>query len=171
MAANGFGKDPANPVPKPLNRQLGISEVAYAGAEVFRCPADTGSFIGKPTHFDFHGTSYMTNFMLIGQDQFWWAPGDPCTGLYQQVNGLLKKLTRGRISEESKLILMRDFGWMLAWNRWDPRAIEWHAARCSHNIAFMDGHARFVRIRKGIHVTEDYSIIPFERLLSAAEDC
>ena len=172
--ADEFGKDPANPVPKPLNPHLGIPEVVREGAEVFHCPSDIGSFVGKPTNFDHHGTSYITNFMLIGQDQFMFNPGDPCAGLYQQVNGLMRNLTRGRISEESKLILMGDFGWQITWNRletWESRRVEWHIKRCSHNIAFMDGHASFLRIRKGVHVTDDYSVIPFGTLYYDAEDC
>lgn len=169
-----FGADAGSPVSKLLNSQLGMPEVIREGAEVFACPADEGSRTIRPTHFEFYGTSYATNFLLIGQNQFWYPPFDPCAELYAEINRRLPRLKRGRISGEARLLLVGDFGWRITWNRWetDPkRKTEWHDVPNSHNLAFMDGHVSFVRIRKGLHVTPDYTIIPFETLLKMAEQC
>lgn len=169
-----FGADPNRPVRKPLNSHLGLPEVTRESAEAFLCPADQGSSQARPTLFEYYGTSYRTNFMLIGQNQFPIPPGDPCADVFVEVNKRLRELKRSRIRGESQLILVGDFGWRITWNRWetDPnRRIEWHGIPNSHNLAFMDGHVSFLRIRKGLHKTSDYTLIPFLDLARMAEDC
>ena len=37
-----------------------------------------------------------------------------------------------------------------------------------YNLAFMDGHTAFVKIRKAYYVTEDYSVVPFKDLYGLA---
>ena len=174
MGLVDYGADPNQPVPKPLNPFLNYDTVAYTEADVFRCPADDGSVIAMPTHFAYFGTSYATNQMLIGYPQFWYPPFDPCRDVFKQVNARLPGLTRSQVSEESRLLLLGDFGWQITWNRQDTdpkRRIAWHGEYNMHSIAFMDGHAKYTRIRKGLHVTEEYTIIPFADLFSAAVAC
>jgi prepilin-type processing-associated H-X9-DG protein len=169
-----YGSDPNQPVRRVLNPHLGLPEVVYEGAEVFQCPADTGSKTVRPTLFEQYGNSYGTNFMLIGQAQFTYPPFVTCAELFAEVNERMRKLKRDRIGGESRLILVGDFGWRTTWRSWDTdptRRIEWHRVPRSHNLAFLDGHASFVRVRKGLHVTPEYTIIPFESLWPMAEQC
>jgi hypothetical protein len=35
-------------------------------------------------------------------------------------------------------------------------------------MAFLDGHAKLVNIRKGYYVTDEYSVVPFEELFAMA---
>lgn len=170
--ATVFGSDPSAPVARPLNPLLGLDEVVREGGEIFRCPSDKGSLSATPSCFDYYGTSYMTNLMLIGQNQLPVNPNDPCKSVLRAVNKKLKRLTRSKLSTDSaRLVLMGDFGWASTWNRYDRNRIEWHDREGSHNLAFFDGHVEFVRVRKGLHVTEKYAIIPFSELLSDAAAC
>jgi hypothetical protein len=40
-----------------------------------------------------------------------------------------------------------------------------------HTVAFLNGHVSFVHVRKGLHVTADYTMIPFADLRPEACDC
>ncbi|HKQ50426.1 MAG TPA: type II secretion system protein [Phycisphaerae bacterium] len=160
-------------VPKPLNRHLGFEAVQPSGAEVFRCPADTGSRTAKPTAFTYYGTSYMANPFVIGQDQYPELPlADPCYSLVMKVNKRLKNLTRPKASTDSaRLILFGDLGWYAAWWRYTSERIEWHGSPYSHNLAFLDGHADFVRIRKNLFVSDEFALLPFADLADDAVAC
>jgi prepilin-type N-terminal cleavage/methylation domain-containing protein/prepilin-type processing-associated H-X9-DG protein len=155
---------------RPLNRFLGLSKSAGGGAEVFRCPTDKGNNRAdppvRPTYFDYYGTSYITNLVLVGPSSL--------AGLFSRTDSsysiLASKafsqrrdgLNRSRITEnESKLILMGDYGWWYTLQVASTERIEWHARPYTHNIAFLDGHVDFVRIRKGLHLTPSYTEIPF----------
>lgn len=167
-----YGADPATPVARPLNPHLGLPEIVSEGAEVFRCPSDNGSRTAAPTCFAYYGTSYLTNLMLIGQDQLPINPADPCKSVLQKINRRLKGLTRSKVSTNpAQIILVGDFGWVSAWNRYDPNKVEWHDKSKFHNLAYLDGHADFVRIRKGLHVTDEYAVVPFADLASLAAGC
>jgi prepilin-type N-terminal cleavage/methylation domain-containing protein len=158
--------------PKPLNRQMGIPAIVDNGAEVFLCPKDTGSNIVRPSSFEFHGTSYDTNPFLIGQNQtnFWRNRRDPSRAVLKKVNDRLPDLILSRVTtNDSELILVGDYGWMHHWNFDSSQRIEWHKRLCHYNLAFLDGHAAFTKIKKGVHVTADYKIIPFLDLLNEAE--
>jgi prepilin-type processing-associated H-X9-DG protein len=114
--------------------------------------------------------------MLIGQDQM--LPGnDKFTPLHLEVNKRLKNLTLSRVVHHSRLLLIGDYGW---YNQ--IKAIphpphpnvdikeqsEWHGRADCHNMAFLDGHVKFLEIRKGFYVVDEYSIVPFEELLGMA---
>ena len=45
---------------------------------------------------------------------------------------------------------------------------EWHGKTDCHSMAFLDGHAEFVNIRKGYYVTPKYCVLPFENLCELA---
>jgi prepilin-type N-terminal cleavage/methylation domain-containing protein len=110
--SNSFGKNPNAPVPKPLNKYLKLSQVTRIGAEVFSCPADTGTRFIRPSAFGYYGTSYYPNHLLIGQNQVSPPFGDPCqstASLWTKVNSKIKTLTRSGVKDTSKVILIGDY--------------------------------------------------------------
>jgi prepilin-type N-terminal cleavage/methylation domain-containing protein len=152
------------PMPKPLNKYLKLAPVLgtqFGG--VFRCPADTGGGEAAPTHFNYYGTSYMTNLMLIAQDELNVDYDDPVSPVLDEVNPRLRNLNISRVTtSHSALLLMADAGW---WNSayfalWTPK-FAWHGRAASHNAAFLDGHAELTRFRKGLYSTQLYQLIPF----------
>jgi prepilin-type N-terminal cleavage/methylation domain-containing protein/prepilin-type processing-associated H-X9-DG protein len=174
------------PVSKPLNKYMSVPLITYGGAEAFHCPADPGGDAGslgstsrsgpgevavRACYFDYYGTSYRTNRILIGPLDLPTSPLEPCQGLMAEINRRLPSLTRSQIKNESKLLLMGDAGWDQAWNVATIGSVEWHGRPRTHNIAFMDGHVQFLEIPKGQHVTRDYTVIPFSDLLDAAGTC
>ncbi len=175
-AQGGYGGNPnANPptapIPKILNPYLGLDPVIYDDAEVFRCPADKGGGIAPEAYFLTFGNSYGTNPLLIGQNQIYTQSFGPCQPVMQQINEHLPKLNRSRISNESKLILMGDAGWVNTWHPGSSQKIEWHDQPRSHNLAFLDGHVNFLRLSKGLHITSFYTVMPFHNLIHATEAC
>ena len=157
-------------VAKPLNALLGQPAITGSDVGVCKCPSDTGNPANQPTCYDVYGTSYRTNLMLIGQDQLPINPSDPCKPVLQEVNKKLRGLTRDRVtSPHSKVPLIGDFGWLSTWNRYDSNSFDWHDKFRSHNICFLDGHVDFIKIDKGLHVTDSYCVIPFDTLASQAQ--
>jgi prepilin-type N-terminal cleavage/methylation domain-containing protein/prepilin-type processing-associated H-X9-DG protein len=172
---------PSYRVPKPLNRYLGLPAEAGtflpgAGrvreqheAEVFRCPADEGGDNIRPSHFEYYGTSYQTNVMLIGPDRMAVEQADPVMPVLRKVNKRLPGISTSKATTNpSLLILMGDYGWPNTWWYSSIKRFEWHDAPCSHNLAFLDGHVSFTRVRKGLHYTADYITIPFDDLAKEA---
>lgn len=165
------GTQPEN-WPKPLNRYLGLEPVLTQGGEIYHCPADRGAAIVQPTSFTYFGTSYATNQFLIGQNQRPVLPMDPCRDLIIAINKQLRKLTITRVTvNPANLVLIGDYGWWTSYAFNDLRHFEWHELVDTHGIAFLDGHARLVRFRKGLHVAPDYTVIPFEDLIGLAAQC
>lgn len=181
--------------PRILNRYLGIPAVAQGGGtvEVFSCPGDRGGWIATPervhaSHYDYWGTSYRSNRFVIGPvppETSWY---DPCQALIRTLRSRFDQLSLNvsTFSNESRLVLFGDYGftdWQSPNNGDDP--VEFHARsyRSSskipfdqmypsrQNVAFVDGHVSFVEIRKGIHVSAAYTVIPFRDMQqSFAED-
>lgn len=156
--------------PRPLNPFLDLPEMVDE-APVFHCPTDTGGPRVEPTHYDHYGTSYATNRWLIGQDQVEPPEADPCHDVLDKMNEHLRKLRRADVYQEGKLILAGDFGWTYEVNPLDDKKAEWHRKPCGFNIAFLDGHVDFVKMRKGLYVTSQYHVIPFEQLIPEAIAC
>jgi prepilin-type processing-associated H-X9-DG protein len=53
------------------------------------------------------------------------------------------------------------------------RASEWHDQEGSHNLAYLDGHAAFTRLRRGAGASSQYAIMPFAAVdseLQAVQD-
>jgi prepilin-type processing-associated H-X9-DG protein len=48
--------------------------------------------------------------------------------------------------------------------------MEWHGRRDSHNVAFLDGHVRFLSIQKGYYLADTYTVLPFKDLYAMARD-
>lgn len=176
-----YGSEPDSPVPKPLNRSLNMPLVVRTGADVFRCPFDTGGGGIKPTCFDNRGTSYLMNHLLVGPKSLQPRSSDPCKTVMEEMENSKNPPRRSRIENlkssdldnGSKLLLVGDYGWYNAWEYTVPydRHMDWHRKAMHHNLAFADGHVAFVRIRKGLHTTSQYTVMPFVDLQSKAGEC
>ncbi|MHC4500337.1 MAG: hypothetical protein ACYS21_14630, partial [Planctomycetota bacterium] len=155
--------------PRPLNKYVGLPEKPDSkdNAKVFRCPSDSGT-IGV-AYYDIVGTSYHTNMMLIGEAQIFPLPGDPGNTLTSRINRLLNGIDRSRVGNTAKLLLIGDYGFGYQWVPSPyPRGVTWHDRCCHYNVAFLDGHVDFIKVRKGLYVTEEYVILPFNRLYDLA---
>ena len=95
---------------------------------------------------------------------------DPVYPVLKEVNKRLKNLRRCQISNEPRLILFGDFGWFYNFHVASLLNVDWHHKACHHCVAFMDGHADFLKIRKGLYVTPDYVVMPFGDLLAETAD-
>ncbi|HOW73242.1 MAG TPA: type II secretion system protein [Phycisphaerae bacterium] len=162
--------DPYYQGPRPLNRYLKLDPVVKAGAEVFRCPADEGTPDIVPSFFGFLGTSYHMNRYLAGPTSFYVYNDDPCKPVMDQLKGQLLDLRRGpgMAGIESKLILMGDMGWIEALTYNEEKMLSFHRRLFWFNFAFLDGHAAYTLVRKGMHVTKDYTDIPSTSLAGEA---
>jgi prepilin-type N-terminal cleavage/methylation domain-containing protein len=170
--------------PRPLNKYFNLPVDLPEDfdikndARIFFCPGDTGGVPGYAAlekAYDFLGTSYQTNNMLIGPDQVLVLP-DEFQDLHIEVNKRLKNLTLNRVLNHSRLLLIGDYGWYnqikpLPHPRQDWKELaEWHGRVDCHNMAFLDSHVKFLNIRKGFYVTDEYSMVPFEELLGMARE-
>ena len=154
------------PIPKPFNQYLRLELVLNADqAGLYHCPSDTGSEEARPTNFAYYGTSYLTNLMLIGQDQLNVMSTDPVKTVLYKINRKLKKLNVSQVTtNHAELVLLGDAGWLSEWQFNSFDRIEWHDKPRTHSLVFLDGHAAYVRIHKGLHVASDYTVIPFRDL-------
>jgi prepilin-type N-terminal cleavage/methylation domain-containing protein/prepilin-type processing-associated H-X9-DG protein len=167
--------------PRYVNRSLGLDPRIRAGAEVFHCPNDNGySATGAKTTFEFCGTSYFTNDMLIGQNAASMPKSTmPCYATRQKINSgnMLKNLNRSRISNDSKLVLVGDASWALSYNPTynppDPQTNcpSWHNAPRFHNMGFLDGHVAFLEVRKGMYNTPSWTVLPLSELWTDFSAC
>lgn len=172
IGTSQFGANPKVPVSKPLNRYLGLPLVSRDKAEAFICPADIGTSEAQPSAHLYYGTSYKTNPMLIGQAAVKSRADDPCLNtVIKPVIERLAVVNRSQVSQESRVILMGDLGWDYMWDFANPEQVDWHQRKRFYNIAFLDGHVLFTRIRKGINVDSGYSVIPFKDLQAASIAC
>lgn len=159
---------------RPLNGYVSLPPDVNSpdGAELFRCPNDRGDILGRPPlqlAYDYFGNSYQTNVLLIGPDKVFVPPG-PLGTLHSKINSKLKRLKRSSVSKPSHLILVGDNGWVNEWLPSVPHRISWHYKSLHHNLAFLDGHVDFVRIRKGLYVADEYSVLPFKDLYGLASE-
>jgi prepilin-type processing-associated H-X9-DG protein len=168
------------PAPRPLNPYLALSLTGATEeeAEVFRCPADRGGVPGYAAHmkaYRYLGTSYQTNILLIGPNQVL-VLDDAFRAVHEEINKRLRGLRMPRTHNPSRLLLIGDYGWV---NQWKPlphpredlkELAEWHQSVDCHNLAFLDGHARFLNIEKGLYVGDEYTVLPFEELYSLARE-
>ncbi len=159
------GVDPAYQCPKPLNRHLGLPLFATSGGEVFSCPEDQ-EYVAfaeghPPGYFTAYGTSYFANPMLVGDTASRLGPIDPCYWLNTILDRVMPTLAVGQLSGESRLLLVGDGVWTSAWNSASKTPIrQWHRQPQRYNLAFVDGHVDFVKVRRGIHVSAGYTVMP-----------
>jgi len=127
--------------------------------------------------YNYLGTSYQTNIFLIGQDRCG-TFSQRTQALDEEISNRLRNLNRIRVSNPSRLLLIGDYGWInqwipesppLWWNDWKDLA-EGHGRVDCHNMAFLDSHVKFLNIRKGIYVADEYSMVPFDELFGMARE-
>lgn len=147
--------------PKPLNRHMNIPRVTD-DAPAFRCPVDTGSGRVRPSCYEYYGSSYLMNIMLVGPPSLQIAPDDPCKPVLSRASRRIEELRIEHVSDQSRLILVGDYGWYSAFHPLlGPEFhMEWHERAMRHNVGFMDGHVSFIHFRKGIFTDSDYTLIP-----------
>jgi prepilin-type N-terminal cleavage/methylation domain-containing protein/prepilin-type processing-associated H-X9-DG protein len=152
-----------------LNPYLGLPEIVDSedGAEVFRCPADTGKDdpFGMKYYGDI-GTSYQTNLLLIGQSQVSFVSTPELTAA---INKRLSGIRETDVARSSETILLGDANWVMQWDAILPEGTPWHVKRFFFNLAFADGHVDFIQITKGIHIGPDYRVIPWQEVFSLAK--
>lgn len=160
--ANGFMMPG---VRKPLNRYLSLPEIPDENTKgkVFKCPADDGSL--TLPFYDSVGTSYQTNILLIGADKAG-SLGD--ADLTDGVNARLPGVKLTSVAGAAKLVLIGDYTWGSQWMPAYQPGVAWHHKCCYYNVAFLDGHVEFLKIRKGLFVTEEYNVLPFKDLYELA---
>ncbi|MHC4636903.1 MAG: prepilin-type N-terminal cleavage/methylation domain-containing protein [Planctomycetota bacterium] len=157
-------------VARPLNKFVGLSpRIENEGdAKVFRCPSDRGGIFGIPAEelaYQYFGNSYQTNIVLIGPTKIGMAPPGPIADLFDAINKRIDTLNLNSITDDwSNVLLVGDNNWVQEWHPLMPPAKTWHNRPLCYNMAFLDGHANFVKIRKGLFVTDKYTIVPFTEL-------
>ncbi|MFN0135639.1 MAG: DUF1559 domain-containing protein [Phycisphaerae bacterium] len=178
-AGPAFGANPNFPLARVLNRYLGLEPIsgrfALPGigqnrtpdraAEIFRCPSDEGIEAEPTVLFESYGNSYRLN-QFICFDSLSWVSSHPYAAIINSMNTRGRDLIRSKVNfDPARLIHLGDGGWPDTWNplrTWDQAAISfWHRQRAMHNLAFLDGHVEYLRLKKGLLVDSDYSVIPF----------
>lgn len=155
---------------RPLNKYLSLPEIpdSEAEAKIYCCPSDKGGIAGMGLSFySFFGTSYQTNVFLIGPGYIRWMPTDE---LKDKINARLHNLTVSQVDNPSRLLLIGDFGWLNESLPNDRRLGDWHGKPYHHNLAFLDGHVEFLHIRRGLYVTDKYTVLPFSDLYGLARE-
>ena len=171
--------------PRVLNLYVygvGADSMTEQSAKVFCCPADRGGVPGLSPYvqvYHMHGTSYQTNLFLIGPP----TNNIPYSKYTQDLDNAiferLPNLTADRVSGPSRMLLMGDYGWVNQWDPMDPgedpdtelkELAEWHGRTDCHSVVFLDGHAKYMKIQKGIYVADEYCVLPFQELRGMAND-
>ena len=154
---------------RELNQYVGLDPNISTenGARLFRCPADTVGMPGMPdveSAYQYFGNSYQTNWLLIRGSQLAYVPTD-----YVVLRDAINKRLDGGISRmdvttnPALLLLVGDNNWIDEWLPipMSPHGQDWHGKPRYFNMAFLDCHVDFIRIRKGLFVTPEYSLLPF----------
>lgn len=159
-------------VPKPLNRYLGLP-MTTTRADALCCPGDIGFEWMKSIAYDYYGTSYRMNHMLVGQPTLFFNKNDVCALVLSGVSARITDLRDSQTDTPGRLLLVGDYAWYPTWSSayTAKQHADWHARKMHHNAAFMDGHADFIRFRKGMHTTSQYTVIPFRDQQLAAVAC
>lgn len=154
-------------IPRPINRYLNLPTLPKneTQARVFKCPSDNGS-IGFSAYKGL-GTSYTANVLLVGQDQFGFLKSQELT---DGINQKLPNLTLSEVNNPALLLLIGDYGWGEQWLPSHEHGPSWHGRHCHYNLAFLDEHIKYLHIRKGVFVSNEYTVLPFQDLYSLARE-
>lgn len=188
---------PAFMAERPLNRYVGQepligrfdpptvrreeNRLPDSGVEIFRCPSDRGGHeSNEMPYVSFFGTSYQANWMLVTSTVFDYPEPyfRPIRTSFHGRGSIW--VSRARVDvNHARMVLVGDGGW---WASWTPESImptgmsrqsEWHENEGGHNLGYLDGHAAFTQIRKGIGSMQNYTILPVaaaDAELQAAQD-
>ncbi len=107
--------------------------------------------------------------MLIGPTQIG-IPRDRHMQLHIEINKRLKNLNVSRVSKSSHLLLVGDNNWLTEWEYNKPHGTDADDKLRHYNMAFLDGHVGFIKIRKGLYVAQEYNVLPFEHLYKLARE-
>ena len=141
---------------RPLNPYVGMSLQDEKGIGVFQCPADRpildpngGDITYGNTTYDFYGNSYMMNFQLLYRS----SPKQKNLRLPVRLNEIE--------IPHSLLVLAADCQWYYTVND-SPWDANFHNYEDRMAVLFLDGHAAFLQLIRGVGATEDYSFFPFD---------
>ncbi len=84
--------------------------------------------------------------------------------LRDAINKRLDGISRMDVTTNPALLLLvGDNNWIDEWLPipTSPHGQDWHGKPFYFNMAFLDCHVELIRIRKGLFVTPEYSILPF----------
>lgn len=157
---------------RPLNKYLGLSEnlPSEENAHIFKCPSDRGNFSDSTQSiFNRRGTSYETNQFLIGEDRI---GSQPSSELTNQINQKLVNLKLSNVTNNHyEVLLLGDSGWFYQALPGMRYLGDWHGKQYFYNLAFLDCHVEFIRIRKGLYIVMPdenykyrYKLLPFREL-------
>jgi len=157
-------------VNRPLSPYLGLKPIEPSpdAAKVFKCPGDKG-FDKGPRFFQDLGTSYQTNILLIGQNQIAQLPMAQ-QELRTRINRRISSLTLNSVNNPDQVLLIGDYGWGVHWIPTYPEGPYWHGKPYYYSLAFLDGHAGFINIKKGIYVDDAYTVLPWQELRGLARE-
>jgi len=181
----GGWKGIVNQFPRPLNSFFDLNDTLDddKSTKVFCCPADKGGCFGYvPTEkaYRYLGTSYQTNLFLIGPPGCTPSSNEKTKELETAICNRIVNLNISQVTADyARVLLIGDQGWIhqsrtmsptdkAKWEQQFKSYAEWHVRPESYNVAFLDCHAAFVKIRRAYYVTDDYSILPFKDLLPLA---
>lgn len=163
------GLGPGLKLNRPLNKYVGLSpEIKTAkGAKLFHCLADTGGVLGylpQDLAINIYGNSYQTNLFLVGPTSYP-PPASNLVALHTAINKRLDGINLTDVTTNPSLLaLVGDNNWVSEWLPDRPHRRAWHGKPQHHDLAFLDGHVDYIKIRKGLYVTSEYSILPFRDL-------
>lgn len=157
--------------PRPLNAYMAMPNpnvVDERTARVFRCPADAGGAegYGLTKAYRLFGNSYCANIYLIGPDQVPVVHAD----LDAAINARLPHMTLAKVTNPpAAVVLAGDYGWhnqaFGLGSRESKKQAEWHGKADCHNVVFLDGHTKFLKIARGRYfVAGLYYRLPFQEL-------
>jgi prepilin-type N-terminal cleavage/methylation domain-containing protein len=163
---------------RPLNSYFSLPPIEEneEDARIFCCPADRGGFPGPLLYekaYHVCGTSYNTNIFIIGEKYIGIFSPETAV-LDQEINKRLAGVCLDDVANPSRLLLIGDYGWLNQWRKTlnvpedMKRLVEWHDRIDCYNMAFLDGHVKFLNIRKGIYVSSEYCMLPFKELYDLA---
>lgn len=132
--------------PRPLNRYVGADPYGNSAVDVFHCPSDRGArYTGpspwyRPSTYDYYGNSYPTNGVFFAHP---WKPAVRMVDVRLSPAMVILVGDHQSYSPGSELLQAR-----------------WHDDEgLRMNIAFMDGHAQFMRLERGVVQTAQYSYV------------
>lgn len=152
--------------PRVLNGYLGLDPLPVSkdqATKVFWCPGDKGH--DGPAYYHALGTSYQTNILLVGQNQVAPLPNET---LRHEINSRLRNITLQQVDVPQRVLLIGDYGWGVQWIPLYPAGPDWHGRQHHYNVAFLDGHVGFLHIRKGLYITDAYTVLPSKDLYGLA---
>jgi prepilin-type N-terminal cleavage/methylation domain-containing protein len=148
---------------RPVNQYLGLSvkEATEAEARIFHCPADHNPVeTNYGSEYRDMGNSYEANFLVVTPSRLTtMRVPDPWLTINRKIRACGTP-TRDSVFQPARLAWIGDFYWMNQWDVLDSTCTGWHGRRHYHGIAFLDGHAAFTEIVRGMYDTDSYRIQP-----------